>query len=651
MRLTSHHPGVSETIRAALARQDVLAAQMRQASGPIEPFDWLTPGLTIPGRFEEMVARVPDRPAALDAQGTMTYQELDSATNQMANAILSGPGSTSDMVALFVSEDTAGTIAALGTLKSGKAFVGFDDVFPESRSAEILADTDSTLIICDEYHLDLARHLAGSERHVLKLVDIQRFGTDSPGVSISPDDIAILNYSSGTTGRPKGIVQTHHSALGMSAGAGEMAAFGPNDRVARLGSLAWAGVFFILFGGLCYGACTVRIDLQRYSVEEAMDWLAASEITAINGRPRLRQIIASAGSRRFPSVRWASLGGDTIYRRDIEGIRQIFPMALASVSLGVTEAGRVTDWLIDRDMPLQEEVMPVGYAGPGVRVLVLDELGQELPHGASGEIAIQSSYLARGYWGQSELTAKKFRREPRYGDLPVYLTGDLGQIGEDGMLRHLGRMDFQVKIRGYQVPTNEIEGMLLRQPGVSEAVVVKHLEGDEGFLLSYIATEADADVYSDQLQAVIATQLPAHMVPQRIIFLPKLPRNDTGKVDRSRLPAPSPTRPHLQTAFRAPATPLENQIATIWGEVLGLEGVGMDDDFIALGGDSLRAAQLVNRVVNKLRVDLPYSDLLGASTVSSMVDMIHSFLLSRVSEDELSAMMRDIKNEPGAEQY
>lgn len=607
-------------------------------------FDWLTPGHTIPARVAALAAFTPDHLAACDATTTLTYQELDQAANRVANLLLAACGDTPEIVAIFAGIDVTALVAALGVLKSGKAFVGFDDILPESRCAQILADTDNRVILYDGAHASLAERLAGDQRQLIAIEACTQAPAHAPAVSPAPETIAILNYSSGSTGQPKGVVQTHHSALAQAAAFAGMCHLGSDDRVTSFGALAWAGTFWTLFGPLCFGAGVALFDTRRMGTDSLAAWLQHTGVTVVAGLTVTRQLVALAAGQRFPAVRLVHLGGDTIYRHDIEGCRPLFPNALINAGMGATETGRIAEWLIDAGARLDQHVVAVGLPATATRILLLTENGDETAPGEAGEIAVQSSYLAQGYWKQPQLTAAKFRSDPRFGALPIYLTGDIGRMEPTGALRHVGRKDFQIKVREYQVPVNEIEGQLLALGGILEAcVALRYGPHREEILVAYLVISPGAGWRSDELQERLAAGLPEYMVPRRIVFLPELPKTPTQKVDRNRLPALTSTRPALRTPFVAATTPIAARLAAIWAEVLGLDVIGIHDEFLALGGDSLRAAQLANRVRNAFALELPVTTLLAAATVAAMAEVVATALVSHTPAAELAEIMDELE--------
>jgi len=612
-------------------------------NGTFTPYDWQESGQTIPDRIAEIADRFPDRLATCDFTRRLTYGELDRAANRVANALLHARGGDPEAVIILAGVNTTATIAALGVLKANKFYVGLEPSFPLQRARQIIADTQAKVILAESEHLALARELAAPEHRIIEL-DAVKTGDDSrPSVRTNLDAVALLNYTSGSTGEPKGVVQTHRSALAHAVRYANAYRLSDADRMMKTESLAWAGTFWDIFGPLCLGACVASYDVTRHGMHRLAGWIRETGVTVLSGMTMIIRLARDYPEERYPIVRLLQLGGDTVYRIDVEACQRVYCNAVVAVGLGMSEAGRVAEMFVPPGTRLDHDVAPVGFDVPGVCILLLAEDGSEATPGEPGEIVVRSADLAQGYWGRPELTDEKFRPDPRGGAERTYVTGDVGRRGDDGILQHLGRKDFQVKIRGYQVPTNEVESGLLEIEGIREAcVVAAHLSDGSQELVAYLAADPHRRATVDMLRSTLRARLPDHMVPHRFVFLDRLPRTLTGKVDRRALPARDFERPELEADFVAPRTPFETALAAIWSEVLAIDRVGIDDRFLDLGGDSLRAGQILARVIDQFGVELNLRVLLQTPTVADMAMVITQRLAGQMDAAEPESILSTV---------
>jgi acyl carrier protein len=311
-------------------------------------------------------------------------------------------------------------------------------------------------------------------------------------------------------------------------------------------------------------------------------------------------------------------------------------------TLGSGETGPVCRFIFAHDTPLEGETVPVGYPVGAAQVSLIDEAGKIVEGAGVGEIVVRSRYLSQGYWRRPELTAQCFQIDPADPRYRSYRMGDLARRRPDGMLELVGRKDRRVKIRGYSVDLGEVEAALTAQPGVLDAAVIaQDAAADARQLVAYVVAGAAA---SPHLRAALAAQLPAYMLPARIVFLATLPRQPNGKVDNSALPAPGAARPALDTAYVAPRTALEQQIAAIWAEVLALDSIGVEDNFFDLGGNSLQAMRIVSRVAALTHTDIPLSSLFTAPTVAAQTVEVTKRQLADLAAHELALLMSEVKS-------
>ncbi len=290
--------------------------------------------------------------------------------------------------------------------------------------------------------------------------------------------------------------------------------------------------------------------------------------------------------------------------------------------------------------------MPAGYPIPGKTILLIDENGGHVTAvGEVGQIVIRSRFLAMGYWRQPELTAAKFLPDPEGGDARICLTGDLGRWRADGCLEVLGRADHQVKVRGYRVELAEVEAALLALAEIREAVVILDGEGDDGRLVAYVVASRPPPTVS-QLRRALAATLPDHMQPAAFVFMDALPVAESGKLARRALPRPPRSRPCLDAAMVAPRTPIEAAVARCWADVLDLDAVGVHDNFMELGGDSLQAGRIVAHLANAFALELSPESLLAAPTVEAMALLLVQAQAAGVAPAVVGQMLEQISRVP-----
>jgi thioesterase domain-containing protein/acyl carrier protein len=329
-----------------------------------------------------------------------------------------------------------------------------------------------------------------------------------------------------------------------------------------------------------------------------------------------------AEGRVFDSVRYVVLGAEVALRGDIELFERHFAEHCRVIHLlGATETGRIAHFVMKDAGELTDAVVPAGFPVRDKELLLLDGDMQPVPDGETGELFVRSSNLAQGYWNDPELNAAKFIPDPGGSAKRLYRTGDLARFRSDGVLLHLGRLDATVKIHGFSVDLQEIERVLLEGPGIAEgAVVAPETQAGERRVAAYfVPTESYDDA---ELRAHFEARVPAYMVPSSLVALARLPLTPRGKLDRTGLEQRS-----LQTAERPyshPRSELEISLAAIWGGVLGIDRVGLDDEFFELGGDSIQAYELISAVYHQLGVDLPASTLLSASSMKDQAELIES---------------------------
>jgi amino acid adenylation domain-containing protein len=585
---------------------------------------------SIGARFAEVVRKNPDAVAVDTARHRWSYAELERRSYQVAHALLRHCGAGEARVALLVEHDAPMLAAVLGALQAGLTYVPLDPGFPEARLRRILQDAEASVILTEARH---AAELGGwaGETPVLVLEEVFAQELEEPlEREVSPEVPAYLLYTSGSTGEPKGVVQSQRNVLHHVRTYVNRLHIGAEDRLSLLSSYGFDAAVMDIYGALLSGATLVPIDLRSTAAADLPRQLRELGVSVYHSTPTVYRHLLSqlrgGDGEEFTSVRLVVLGGEEVVPRDVEFFRRHFaPECLLVNGLGPTECTLALQQWIGHETPLPRRGVPVGRAVEGVEVGLLNDAGEPVEIYATGEIVLRTRYLAQGYWKRPEQTAAAFLPDPNGGERRVYHTGDLGRLLPDGSIAFRGRKDAQLKVRGYRIEAAEIEGALLRHPMVREAVVlVREVEGERQLVGYVVAEEGEWAPSAAELRAYLRSRLPEYMVPAAYGAVERIPLTPNGKVDRRSLLAREAEGEVATAAYVAPRTQTEELVAGIWQEVLGVERVGAHDNFHELGGHSLLAMQVVSRVRSVLQVELPLRTLFEAPTVAGLAERIEA---------------------------
>lgn len=542
-------------------------------------------------RFRYVVASLPAHPAVVDETGVTTYAALEAAAQRLAAHLAAHWGTDAEPVALLLPNRALLVQGMLGVLGAGKFFVPLDPATETGALRTLLQLSLARILLTTSELMAVAQRIAGADTQIVAL-DALPPTSDiiSPALTISPQAYASINFTSGSTGAPKGILWHHGAWSHRALQALRYDRITPKDHVSQLFSPAFVVSSSIVLLTLLNGATLYPASADTSG--RLFDWLHAHAITVLLAPVGLlrEQLRAGEWLRQAPAVRTVILGGQQLFYRDLVGLPELVAPDCAIVNrLSMSEFHLVTRYVIDkREIGPGADPIPVGYPVGDSEVLVWDEHGQPVAAGAAGQIVVRSNYLTPGYWQNPELTAARFPLDPAGGDRRIFLTGDRGRLRPDGCLEYLGRQDLMVKIRGYRVEPEAVERALLAHSAIRECVVAPRPQpSGEQQLIAYLVCHGDACPTDSQLRAFLAASLPAYMTPARFVALDSLPRNVNGKIDRQALPNPGGARPALDTPFAAPGSDLERRLADIWATLLELDEVGVNDSFFELGGDSL----------------------------------------------------------------
>jgi amino acid adenylation domain-containing protein len=573
-------------------------------------------GALIPQLVAAQARNNPDS-AALIADGrTVSYRELDSRANRLANYLRAAGVGADVLVGLCLPRSLEMVVGALGILKAGGAYVPLDPSYPPERLAFMLDDAQAPLLVTSPPVAERLPH----GRWQLVYVGDPRVA-DQPRVAPSVDsgagDLAYVIYTSGSTGRPKGVEITHSSLTNLVDWHVQAFSVTAADQASQVAGLGFDATVWELWPYLAVGACVhLAGEETRNSAELLRDWLLAQKITIGFVPTPLLEHLLTLPWPRTSALRVLLTGGDTLHRYPPADL----PFVLVN-NYGPTECTVVgTSGLIP---PEKAPTIPppIGRAIANTRIYLLDEQLSIVPVGEAGEIYIGGAGLARGYRNHPALTAERFVPDPFAGQpgSRLYKTGDLGRFLPDGQVAFLGRADDQIKIRGYRIEPGEISSRLNQHADVRASLIVAREDtpGNKR-LVAYVLLKPDADPTYTELRDFLGGFLPEYMLPAAFVRLDAFPLTRHGKIDRTALPAPEPANTLQDEVSDGPRTEIEQRVAEILGELLELEEIGLDDNFFMLGGHSLLGAQLISRLRGAFDVDIGLRTLFEAPTVAAL---------------------------------
>jgi amino acid adenylation domain-containing protein/thioester reductase-like protein len=597
--------------------------------------------------------------SAVCKESSVTYDQLNRRANQLAFLLQKKGIAPGSLVGIYMDRSVDMVVGLLGILKAGGAYIPLDPAFPKERLALMLADAQPTLILTQQ-HLNTNLQTLSDSNKVPKTsaniicLDNHHSLYEQPetnlAVNVQVDNLAYVIYTSGSTGRPKGVMVSHRNVVNFLASMQNEPGLTASDTLLAVTTLSFDIAGLELFLPLTVGA-----KLIIATAAEASDGLRLQEImsdssvTVMQATPATWQLLLEAGwTGKVPKTSASDklkilCGGEALPRklanRLLERSRELWNM------YGPTET---TIWSTIYPVAPGDGPVPIGLPIANTQIYVLDKQMQPVPQGVVGDLYIGGDGVAQGYFKQPELTAEKFilhsfmvptgDREPRKtsasSSVILYKSGDKARLLSDGNLLFLGRDDHQVKVRGYRIELGDIESALEQYPAVKQAVVIARDDDQQGAdrvpktsanlgqnkqLAGYLVLHKDADpTPTDTLRAFLREKLPEYMIPAAFVILDTVPLTPNGKIDRKSLPATSQSRPELNATYVAPRTPLEEQLAEICADLLGLDKVGIYDNFFDLGGNSLLATRFIFQAREALQVQLPLYFLFADSTVSGL---------------------------------
>ncbi|MBR8840738.1 MAG: amino acid adenylation domain-containing protein, partial [Stigonema ocellatum SAG 48.90 = DSM 106950] len=629
-------------------------------SNPFITFDKQDIEQSIPVRFDQQVRKYPYNIAVHTKNYHWTYSELNQQANGVAQAIRKQCTSGEERIALLFEHDAPMVAGILGVLKVGKTYIPLDPNYPSERVVYILEDSQTSAVLTNNKNLDRAQELTRGTIPLINIDDISftsscerteegeqeispngfascfnalnPFGSSSWGkpprsdclsnALVSPDTVAYILYTSGSTGQPKGVIQNHRNVLHFIRNYTNNLHINDQDRLTLLSSYSFDAAIMDIFAAILNGATLYPINIKEEGFTHLSQWLQQQKITLYHSTPTLYRHFVStlSGDEKFPQIRLVVLGGEEVVKTDVDLYKEHFSNECLFVNgLGPTESTVTLQYFMNKQTEISRNTVPVGYPVDETEIFLLNEAGEKTD--IYGEIAIRSPYIALGYWHKPNLTQAVFLPDTECGSRRIYRTGDLGRLKPDGSIEFLGRKDFQVKIRGFRIELGEIEAALTQHPSVRETVVMatEDVRGDKHLVAYVVPTQT---LTTDELRHILKQKLPEYMIPSSFVFLDSLPLTPSGKVNRSALKVPDLSTQEPEVTFVAPRDELEQALTQIWSQVLGVQSIGVRDNFFALGGHSLLAVKLFWQIEKKLGKNLPLATLFQWGTVEAQANIL-----------------------------
>lgn len=596
---------------------------------------------SVPFRFARVVANVPAGHVACHSPtGSLTYARLDQLSNQLAALLVERlgcgqPGAQLAIVTLLP-HGAVSLIGLMAVLKAGHFYVPLEPDIGAGFARQIVDECDPKAILTTPAWRLLAQSWGCDTPNVLPIVLDDHWLDDhwlddprpfSPLSALSAGMLASVLYTSGSTGQPNGVLRTHAQNQLLACVNTNESRYGPRARVAHVMSYAYGASAGVIFGALLSGATLCSANTLQMSATDFHHWLDVTQITSLQCAPSVLRALARIADEAGPLTALISVstGMEPIQRETVERLARLLTAGCRLIfRYGATEVGLATRFMLHVGEEWNGSQTPAGYPVPHAVVYIADDAGQLASFGEPGQICVRGRYISPGYWNRPDLNAARFLPDPDGGDRRIFLTGDRGRMDADGLLHHLGRIDFMVKVRGYRVEPESIERVLLAHPNLSECVVIARPSRDgSNQLIAYLVVREQPAPAVSTLRDFLAKTLPSYMIPARFVFLGKLPRNANAKVDRSALPPPGKARPDLDTPFVTPRSEREQQIADIWAELLELDEVGVDDNFFELGGDSILAMRMALLVEQSVGGHVP-PEFFRAPTVTYLAALSSS---------------------------
>jgi amino acid adenylation domain-containing protein len=582
--------------------------------------------------FQEQVEKTPNNLAVIFRDKKLTYRELNERSNQLARTLRKRGVRPDQIVGLMVDDNTIEMIIGMiSILKAGGAFLPIDPDFPKERIEYMFADSNIAILLTQGKLRDEIRF----EGEIINLENQSLFTGECSNLEKinQSNDLVYVIYTSGSTGKPKGVQIEHTSIVNQIFGLEKIYTFNSSLHHILLAPITFDPSVQQIFLPLTSGGKLFLVSKStKHNIKELWEFIVSNRVDIVNTVPSLMNVLLdNVNSCDGLHFKYIILAGEVFKKNLYLRLKENLSAEKIINIYGPTEAA-INTTLYECKPEEINATVPIGKPLMNYSVFILDEQQNILPIGADGEICISGVGLAQGYLNNPELTAEKFVANPFIPGERMYRTGDLGRWTATGNIEFLGRIDYQVKVSGIRVELGEIETVLGQHTAVQETVVIDHEDySGNKRLIAYVVPKQEQTITIDEMRSFLKDKLPDYMVPSAFVIMDALPLTPNGKVDRHALPDPEQIRQEPKDTYIPPRDELESQVTKIWEKVLGIEHIGVRDNFFDLGGTSLLAMILFAEIEKLTGRNFPLSTILDAPTIERMANIL------RKSEEELSA--------------
>ncbi|MDP4179622.1 MAG: amino acid adenylation domain-containing protein [Bacillota bacterium] len=563
--------------------------------------------LTIHQLFENQAEKNPDNIAVVFEKKQLTYKELNEKANQLARLLCKKGVKSDSIVAIMFDRSIEMIVGILAVLKAGGAYLPIDPEYPPDRIGFMLNDSETNILLTHEkYAFDIR-----FDGEIIKVDEAVYNGEVSNLENKnSSNDLAYIIYTSGTTGKPKGVMIEHRNVVRLLFNDKFQFDFKETDIWTMFHSYCFDFSVWEMYGALLYGGKLVVVPkMTARDPKQYLSLLKEHKVTVLNQTPTAFYNLAleeTYNEEKELKIRYVIFGGEALSPAMLKEWRNKYKDSRFINMYGITETTVHVTYKEITDKEIESNISNIGKPIPTLTTYIMDAHMQLVPVGAAGELCVGGAGVGRGYLNRPELTSLKFAQNPYKPGERIYRSGDLARYLPDGEMEYLGRIDQQVKIRGHRIELGEIESLLLKHEAIKEAVVIPRDEEGIPYLCAYMVTEKE--LLTDEIRGYLGKGLPKYMIPSYFINLQSIPLTPNGKLDRKALPKPD-SKIFALKQYEEPRNPLEKEMVRIWEEVLGLQGIGINQSFFTLGGDSIKAIKLVSRMNDSLGSNMNIEDI------------------------------------------